>query len=531
MALLTGAVFSKPQPTQAVITEKTYINGKIAYSAYSNGGSDIWLRDSDGSNPVKITSESSLVGSPSWLPDGKKLVYSSDQASSNVADIYIINSDGTGRVNLTNSPSRDEVPEVSPDGTKIAYVQSAGGGAPYYTYVMNIDGSSPTLISNSSSGSDRGPTWSPDGKKVAYENSRTGYSQIYVYDFDTQVTTQLTNIPNKNQVFPDWSTDGSKIAFSSSLNSAKQQIYTMNSNGSSITPLFLCESQASLYPTWSPDGKKILFISGCTDASTDSDSREDLFIMNSDGTNKTNVSNDPLIEQWTTTSWHRIPVTRVITQDDGKIEIDIDYEDYDYDVYEGEILNVKGKVGKVHVHGEGILKGNGHVGHADIYTGGKLSPGESPGCLSSGNLTFVAGSTYDFEVAGPTACTEYDQTKVTGTVTLGNGTLNTILFNNFKPVKDQSYMIIENDGSDAVSGTFLNLAEGATFTVGGYVLKISYVGGTGNDVVLTVQSVPAVPDTGMALFLSKPWLVFAQTSALALLMVLISRKYRSVSRR
>ena len=42
-----------------------------------------------------------------------------------------------------------------------------------------------------------------------------------------------------------------------------------------------------------------------------------------------------------------------------------------------------------------------------------------------------------------------------------------------------------NDGSDAVSGTFAGLAQGATTDIGGNAFTISYVGGDGNDVVLT----------------------------------------------
>ena len=47
----------------------------------------------------------------------------------------------------------------------------------------------------------------------------------------------------------------------------------------------------------------------------------------------------------------------------------------------------------------------------------------------------------------------------------------------------------------AVSGTFSGLAEGATINLSGVVFTISYVGGDGNDVVLTVMAVPAVPTT------------------------------------
>lgn len=210
--------------------------------------------------------------------------------------------------------------------------------------------------------------------------------------------------------------------------------------------------------------------------------------------------------------------TTTVNSGDNDTNIDVDIEGNNTYVVNG----IRGFASVAH---GGILKGTGTVGEVSLAAGGKIAPGLSPGCLSSGNLTFVAGSTYDFEVGGPTACTEYDQIKVTGTVTLGNGTLNTILFNNFKPVKGQSYMIIENDAAEAVSGTFLNLAEGATFTVGGYVLKISYVGGTGNDVVLTVQSVPAVPDTGFKLLLNNPLLTLAATTTLAAAMLVMARKY------
>jgi hypothetical protein len=45
--------------------------------------------------------------------------------------------------------------------------------------------------------------------------------------------------------------------------------------------------------------------------------------------------------------------------------------------------------------------------------------------------------------------------------------------------------IINNAGSQAVAGIYAGLPEGSTITVGGHQYKISYVGGTGNDVTLT----------------------------------------------
>lgn len=166
-----------------------------------------------------------------------------------------------------------------------------------------------------------------------------------------------------------------------------------------------------------------------------------------------------------------------------------------------------GKTGAFNVAKYGYLMGNGGtVGTLSVAAGGFLAPGNSPGCLNSGNLT-LAG-TYEVEIQGATACTGYDQTNVTGTVNVTGGTLNAST-TGFVPTAGQTYTIINNDGSDAVTGTFAGLAEGAQVVNAGVTYTISYAGGDGNDVVLTVVSVdasaiPGAPNTGFMLLSSNP---------------------------
>jgi fibronectin-binding autotransporter adhesin len=164
-------------------------------------------------------------------------------------------------------------------------------------------------------------------------------------------------------------------------------------------------------------------------------------------------------------------------------------------VGQNEIAIVTGKRGDTDVFG--ILKGTGTLGVLNVQKEGHLAPGQSPGCINTGNLT-LAG-TYDVELGGLTVCTQYDQTKVTGIVNLTGGTLNVIRYNNMVPRLNNSFTIIDNDGADAVTGTFTGLAQGATTTVDGITYTVSYTGGTGNDVVLTVTGVSAslgAPNTG-----------------------------------
>ena len=143
----------------------------------------------------------------------------------------------------------------------------------------------------------------------------------------------------------------------------------------------------------------------------------------------------------------------------------------------------------VSVNSDGILGGTGDIaGVVTVNAGGFLAPGTSPGILNTGSVTFDAGSIFSVELDGTTPGVGYDQLDVTGTVALGGATLD--VSRGFVPDVGQVFTIIENDGVDPVTGTFGGLAEGAVFTVDGRDFAISYVGGDGNDVVLT-----AVPTT------------------------------------
>jgi hypothetical protein len=148
----------------------------------------------------------------------------------------------------------------------------------------------------------------------------------------------------------------------------------------------------------------------------------------------------------------------------------------------------------VYVNKSGILKGTGSMKGVTLRDGGTIAPGNSPGVLSTGDLAFEKGGVYEFEMAGDEAG-KYDQINVTGTVKIGDGTLKTVLLDKFTPGQGKSYIIINNDGTDVVDGTFLGLAEGATVNVGdkGY-FTISYKGGDGNDVTLT--TLPGVGNAG-----------------------------------
>ena len=126
------------------------------------------------------------------------------------------------------------------------------------------------------------------------------------------------------------------------------------------------------------------------------------------------------------------------------------------------------------------LGGSGTVGPVIVNAGGFLSPGNSPGLLTTASL-FLGGTLLQ-EIQGNVRGTQYDAIDANGAVNLTGATLT--LSGAYVPVVGDTFTIIANDGVDPVVGTFAGLAQGATVNFNGRPLTISYTGGTGNDVVL-----------------------------------------------
>ena len=139
------------------------------------------------------------------------------------------------------------------------------------------------------------------------------------------------------------------------------------------------------------------------------------------------------------------------------------------------------------------LAGNGTVGAITVDSGGTVAPGDGIGILNSGSVTFTGtGDTFRVTLGGPGAGTGYDQLNMTGADSLNNTTLAfTPAFTNPVTVGQQFNILNHNGGSTNV-GTFSGLPEGATISAGGYSFTISYVGGSGNDIVLTLTTEPSV---------------------------------------
>ena len=99
---------------------------RIAFSSGRSGHDEIWICQSDGSNPVQLTHFNGLAtGSPHWSPDGKQLAF--DARPENHGDLFVINVDGGPPQRLTTEASHDVIPSWSHDGKWLYFCSNRSG--------------------------------------------------------------------------------------------------------------------------------------------------------------------------------------------------------------------------------------------------------------------------------------------------------------------------------------------------------------------------------------------------------------------
>lgn len=106
------------------------------------GNLEIWVMNADGSNKHQVTRNGAANFGPYWLPDGKRIIFASNQADPKNGrdfDLYIINEDGTGQQRITYHPDFDGFPMFSSDGKRLVWASNRNGKVPHETNIFIAD--------------------------------------------------------------------------------------------------------------------------------------------------------------------------------------------------------------------------------------------------------------------------------------------------------------------------------------------------------------------------------------------------------
>ena len=102
---------------------------------------EIWVMDADGRNKRQVTSLGAASFAPYFLPDGKRIIFSSnvnDPKGRNF-DLYLVGADGKDLERVTFEETFDGFPMFSPDGSRLVFASNRNAKARGETNVFVAD--------------------------------------------------------------------------------------------------------------------------------------------------------------------------------------------------------------------------------------------------------------------------------------------------------------------------------------------------------------------------------------------------------
>ena len=227
---------------------------RIVFVSDRSGNEEIWVSESDGSQPVQLTFfDGPVNGTPRWSPDGQQIVFDARPAGN--SDIYVISAEGGKPRPLVQEPSHDVMPSWSRDGSSIYFcsnrsdafqiwrVPAAGGQAVQVTLQGGFEAFE-----------------SADGKMLYYTKGRGpgGLWQVPVAGGEEKQVPQLVNAGYRRY----WSVQDEGVYFVSPGSSARAAINFFSFARQRVIQIGVLEKDPLQGPpglTVSPDGRWVLY--------------------------------------------------------------------------------------------------------------------------------------------------------------------------------------------------------------------------------------------------------------------------------
>ena len=177
---------------------------RICFTSTRDGDLDIYSMKPDGSDLKRLTSTVGYDGGPFYSPDGTKIIFRASRPEGAALadyqrllererirptklDVYMMDADGSNVVQLTDNDSGNFCPFFHPDGKRVIFSSNQGGNPREFDlFSVHIDTKEIEQITFTGD-FDGFPMFSPDGKKFVWcsnrHNARENETNVFIADW------------------------------------------------------------------------------------------------------------------------------------------------------------------------------------------------------------------------------------------------------------------------------------------------------------------------------------------------------------
>ena len=179
---------------------------RIVFTSLKDGDLEIYTMNVDGSDVRRLTTTPGYDGGPWWSPDGKQIVYRANHPSDSAelkayrdllaqrlvrpsrVELFIMNADGSDQRQITKLGGANFGPSWTPDGKRIVFSSNYKNprSGNFDLYLIDKDGSNLEQLTFDNA-FDGFPMFSPDGRKLVWASNRNeakpGETNLFIADW------------------------------------------------------------------------------------------------------------------------------------------------------------------------------------------------------------------------------------------------------------------------------------------------------------------------------------------------------------